>query len=113
MTKKNRGRERLVNCDKCGRTVRRDKAVYIEKAIFSNPLDRKDIVQGQPYMRTLTREVCYCPSCGKHLRIYDKKKRMQERQRERWQMRPFQFHGPRQGFGRERQDASGTGVQQQ
>ncbi|OIO27768.1 hypothetical protein AUJ16_02510 [Candidatus Micrarchaeota archaeon CG1_02_60_51] len=97
----NRGKERLVVCEKCGRQVRRDKAVFIEKALFSNPLERKDIIQGQPYMRTVTREVCYCPSCGKHLRIYDKKKRMQERQRERMQMRPMGGFHRREGFGSE------------
>ncbi|MFA4946374.1 MAG: hypothetical protein WC607_02415 [Candidatus Micrarchaeia archaeon] len=80
-----RGKERMVNCDKCGRLVRRDKAVYLEKPMFTNPLERKDIVQGQPYTRILTREVCYCPSCGKHLGIYEKKKRLNERIRERQQ----------------------------
>ena len=96
MAKKNsRGRERVVYCDKCGCQVRRDKAVYLEKPMFTNPLERKDIVQGQPYTRMLTREVCYCPSCGKHLRIYDKKKKMNERKREREQMRPFSSPRPR------------------
>ena len=50
-------------------------------------------MKGQPYTRMLTREVAYCPSCGKHLRIYDKKKKINARKREREQMRPF--HSPR------------------
>jgi len=82
-----RGRERVVTCEKCGRSVRKDKAVFIEKPIFTNPLERKDIAQGQPYTRMITREVAYCPGCGKHLRVYEKKKRQNERDREREQER--------------------------
>ncbi|MEM4255163.1 MAG: hypothetical protein QXR53_02435 [Candidatus Norongarragalinales archaeon] len=89
-----RGRERLVRCEKCGREVRRDKAVFIEKPILTNPLERKD-VYSETYTRVLTREVSYCISCGKHGRIFEKKKKMQERQRERERFgrfgdRPFQ-----------------------
>lgn len=80
-----RGKERVVTCEKCGRSVRKDKAVFIEKPIFTNPLERKDIAQGQPYTRMITREVAYCPGCGKHLRVYEKKKRQNERDREREQ----------------------------
>ncbi|MFH0836316.1 MAG: hypothetical protein V1834_04105 [Candidatus Micrarchaeota archaeon] len=92
-----RGKERTVNCDKCGRQVRRDKAVYYEKTMFSNPMDRKDVVD-EYYTRTLRREVAYCPSCGKHMGIYDKKKKQQERTREREFNRPF-FNKPRPSFG--------------
>jgi ribosomal protein S26 len=77
-----RGRERLVNCAQCGRQVRRDKAVTIEKAVFTNPLNR-DEVHDEQYTRMFTREFSYCPSCGKHFRIYQQKKRQQERERER------------------------------
>ena len=79
-----RGRERLVNCEKCGRKVRRDKAVFIEKPVFTNPLERKDVVDEQ-YTRMLTREFAYCPSCGKHLRIYEKKIQQNVREKERQQ----------------------------
>lgn len=77
-----RGAERMVRCEKCGRLVRRDKAVFIDKVMLSNPLERKDVYDEQ-YTRVISREVAYCPSCGKHGRIYEKKKRMMERQRER------------------------------
>ncbi|MBI5229044.1 hypothetical protein HY991_02955 [Candidatus Micrarchaeota archaeon] len=87
MGKRTRGRENQVRCEKCGRLTRRDKAVFIEKAIFSNPLDRKDVYD-ETYQRVLTREVAYCPSCGKHMRIYEKKTKQLERQRERAE-RPF------------------------
>jgi len=78
-----RGKEHTVRCTKCGRQVRKDKAVFIDKVVFSNPIDRKDIIEGEPYTPVMVREVAYCPSCGKHMRVYEKKKRMQERQRER------------------------------
>ena len=82
-----RGRERMVVCEKCGRQTRRDKAVYLEKVIFVNPLERKDVIQGEPYAPRVTREVAYCPSCGKHGRIYEKKARLNARNRERAEFR--------------------------
>jgi ribosomal protein S26 len=81
----NRGRERQVICVKCGRSVRRDKAVVLEKMVFANPLERKDVIVDE-YSRGTFREVWYCPSCGKHGRIYEKKKKLLARQRERAQM---------------------------
>ena len=81
----NRGRERQVICVQCGRSVRRDKAIVIEKMVFSNPLERKDVIVDE-YSRGTRREVWYCPSCGKHSRIYEKKKKLMARQRERQQM---------------------------
>lgn len=81
----NRGRERQVICVKCGRSVRRDKAIVIEKMVFANPLERKDVIVDE-YSRGTFREVWYCPSCGKHGRIYEKKKKLMARQRERAQM---------------------------
>ena len=99
-----RGRERLVRCEKCGRLTRRDKAVFIEKLMFSNPLDRNQ-VQDEQYRTAIFREVCYCPSCGKHGRIYEKKKQQNERNREREKaqeargQRPNHPYGPRPAFG--------------
>lgn len=99
-----RGRETVVVCDGCGRQVRRDKAVFFEKVIFSNPLQRHE-VYSETYTPRLTREVAYCPGCGKHLRIYEKKQRLQEMQRERAAAhghRPFhggQHHGYRPAYG--------------
>ncbi|MFQ5406436.1 MAG: hypothetical protein ACE5DI_04750 [Candidatus Micrarchaeia archaeon] len=97
MGKKGRGRERLVRCEKCGRLVRRDKAVFIDKVMFANPLDRHEVFDDD-YQRTLSREVAYCPSCGKHLRVYEKKKKMLQAQKEREQERAFRqrrFSRPR------------------
>ena len=78
-----RGRERQVHCEKCGRSVRRDKAVYIEKPILQNPLDRNQIAEPSTYRAVLTREVAYCPGCGKHLRVYEKKIKQNIRNDER------------------------------
>ncbi|OIO25006.1 hypothetical protein AUJ14_05190 [Candidatus Micrarchaeota archaeon CG1_02_55_22] len=82
MAKRGRGVEGMVRCEKCGRLTRRDKAVTIEKVILTNPLERKD-VHDESYTRNFVKEVTYCVSCGKHGRIFEKKKKMQERQRER------------------------------
>ncbi len=89
-----RGRERLVTCEKCGRQVRRDKAVFFEKVVFTNPVDRKEVYDNQ-YTPRLTREFAYCPSCGKHGRIYEKKKKLMQMQRERAELHPY-ASGPRQ-----------------
>ncbi|OIO23026.1 MAG: hypothetical protein COY72_00895, partial [Candidatus Nealsonbacteria bacterium CG_4_10_14_0_8_um_filter_35_10] len=83
----------MVICASCGKQVRRDKAVFIEKAVFSNPVDRKDADPSESYSRAFFREFAYCPGCGKHLRVYEKKKQMVERQRERARERTF--FGPR------------------
>jgi ribosomal protein S26 len=86
-----RGKERLVPCGKCGRLTRKDKVVCIEKVMLTNPVERKDVYDDQ-YQPRITREVCYCPSCGKHLRVYEKKTEQNERARERKAMggyRPF------------------------
>jgi ribosomal protein S26 len=77
-----RGREKLVSCDSCGRQVRRDKAVTLDKMLFSNPMEKKETVDEQ-YSRGTFGRLTYCPSCGKHKRIYEKKKQMLERQKER------------------------------
>ncbi len=83
----------MITCAQCGRQVRRDKAVTIEKPVFTNPLDRDEVADEQ-YTRMLTREFSYCPSCGKHFRIYQKKTQQNERSRERERNNQF-FNRPR------------------
>ena len=79
MASKKRGRERLVNCDSCGSRVPRDKAVSLMRTtVYSTDLRTADDVRTM-----ISREFHYCPSCGKHKRIYEKKKRMAARARER------------------------------
>ncbi|MBI3588259.1 hypothetical protein HY995_03190 [Candidatus Micrarchaeota archaeon] len=101
MGHKGRGAEGQVRCEKCGRLTRRDKAVYIDKVMLSNPLDRNQ-VQDPAYKRVFSREVAYCPSCGKHGRIYDKKIKQMERERafaEERASRPRQRYGDRNSYG--------------
>jgi hypothetical protein len=82
--------------------VRRDKAVYIEKPILQNPLDRHQIAEPSTYRAVLTREVAYCPGCGKHLRVYEKKIKQNIRDEERaarqreFASRRFHHHAPRE-----------------
>jgi ribosomal protein S26 len=97
-----RGKEGLVRCEKCGRQVRRDKAVYIDKPMLTNPLEIHQVAERETYRRAIFREVCYCISCGKHNRIFEKKKQQNERRRERERENPTNFaanrgsgHGPR------------------
>ncbi len=78
-----RGKERQVICASCKRYCRRDKAVYIEKVVFSNPIERKDTIDQDEYRAVFKREVAYCPGCGKHLRVYEKKTQENQRKRER------------------------------
>lgn len=79
MGSKKRGRERLVNCDSCGARVPRDKAVSIYRStVYSTDLKTADDVRTM-----ISREFHYCPSCGKHKRIYEKKKNQAARARER------------------------------
>ncbi len=99
MGKKGRGRERQVTCEKCGRTVRRDKAVFYEKAVFINPVERSEVYDTE-YSNITRREVAYCPSCGKHGRIYEKKQKIAEAQRERLaQKSQFGPRPPRPFYG--------------
>lgn len=113
----NRGRERQVRCEKCGRQVRRDKAVFIEKMMFSNPLDRNQ-VQDEQYRTAIFREVAYCPSCGKHGRIYQKKTEMLQRQRERARQReafgnrPPRPQGQRNTYSSRPQQQASSSTQQ-
>ncbi len=79
MGNKKRGRERLVNCDSCGARVPRDKAVSIYRStVYSTDLKTADDVRTM-----ISREFHYCPSCGKHKRIYEKKKEQAIRAKER------------------------------
>ncbi|MFA5105748.1 MAG: hypothetical protein WC506_02190 [Candidatus Micrarchaeia archaeon] len=99
MGNKKRGRERLINCDSCGARVPRDKAVSIYRStVYSTDLKTADDVR-----TSISREFHYCPSCGKHKRIYEKKKNQAARARERrdswgggYQHREGGFRG---GFG--------------
>jgi ribosomal protein S26 len=70
MPNKTRGRERLVNCDACGRTIPRDKSVtYNRMNVYSTDLKTADDV------RTTSRvESHYCISCAKSKRIFEKLK---------------------------------------
>ncbi len=64
-----RGRESLVRCDNCGRTVSSAKAVSDEKIIkYGTDMNNKDI-------KFMTRrKVYYCISCAKHKGIFEMKK---------------------------------------
>ncbi|MDE1768531.1 MAG: hypothetical protein KGH64_02980 [Candidatus Micrarchaeota archaeon] len=64
-----RGRESLVRCDSCGRTVPNNKAVSDEKIIrYGIDANNKDV-------KFMTRRtVYYCISCAKHRGIFEKKK---------------------------------------
>jgi len=70
-----KGREKLVNCASCGRRVPRTKAVsYQRGVVYSTDLKTADDIK--VFER---RKEYYCPSCGKHRKIYDKKKKMMAR----------------------------------
>ncbi len=111
-----RGKERQIICAGCKRYCRRDKAVYIEKVVFSNPIERKDTVEQESYRAVFKREVAYCPGCGKHLRVYEKKKQENERRRERELERATRqpvyrdrFHGRSGGYS---ESSKGTQTQE-
>jgi len=95
-----------VRCEACGRWTRRDKAVFIEKRVFSVPLERKEVTEPEAFKRAFFREVAYCPGCGKHLRVYEKKIRQAERERSRAERRPFE--GPRKKFRKWRESEAGA-----
>ena len=79
MGSRTRGRERLLNCDSCGRRIPRDKAVSYERStMYSTDLKTADDVR-----TFIRRENHYCPSCAKSKRIYEKKKEQMQRQRDR------------------------------
>lgn len=64
-----RGKETLVRCDNCGRTVSSAKAVSDEKIIrYGTDMNNKDI-------KFMTRrKIYYCISCAKHKGIFERKK---------------------------------------
>lgn len=74
-----RGRERLLTCESCRRQVPRGKAVEFEKRnVYSTDL------RGAENVFAITDQVVYyCISCAKHRKIFEKKKKMMERRRER------------------------------
>ncbi len=79
MGKKRRGRERSVSCANCGRTVPRDKAVeYTKRTHFTTDLKGDDNITFTGF-----NTVHYCISCGKHSRIFEKKKEQARRKKER------------------------------
>ena len=70
MPSKTRGRERLVNCDSCGRRIPRDKAVsYDQMVVYSTDLKTADDVKSTTHI-----EKHYCISCAKSKRIFEKLK---------------------------------------
>lgn len=78
MARRSRGKEGLVNCDSCGRRVPRDKVVELPARVFlSTDMKTADDVRYIGF-----RPMKYCPSCGKHKHIYEKKKNMAQRKRE-------------------------------
>jgi ribosomal protein S26 len=68
-----------MSCESCGRTVPRDKAIdYDRRTTFSTDLrDQENVVT------STFRTVYYCISCAKHRGIFEKKKQIAERRRER------------------------------
>ncbi|MEM3555805.1 MAG: hypothetical protein QXF56_03765 [Candidatus Micrarchaeia archaeon] len=67
-----RGRDRMVICGACGRRIPRSKAVKYERStVFSTDLKTADDVK---FIER--RKFYYCPSCGKSLGIYERKKKM-------------------------------------
>lgn len=70
-----RGSIKLINCASCGRRVPKDKALsYDRVTVYSTDLKTSDDVRTM-----LRREMHYCPSCAKHLKLYEKKARMMAR----------------------------------
>lgn len=75
-----RGRERLLHCESCGRTVPRAKAVeYAKRGAFTTDLRGEDNVTA-----FYDRIVYYCISCAKHRKIFERKKEIAARRRERF-----------------------------
>lgn len=65
-----KGSEKLICCASCGRRVPRTKAVSYQRGVmYSTDLKTADDIKVFE-----TRKEYYCPSCGKHRKIYDKKK---------------------------------------
>jgi ribosomal protein S26 len=79
MGKKRRGRDRLVTCISCGRSVPKNKAIeYERRSRISTDLRDENNVS----MMTSNIET-YCISCGKHRRITEKLKKQAARRKQR------------------------------
>ncbi|MGB9634847.1 MAG: hypothetical protein ACP5H8_01215 [Candidatus Micrarchaeia archaeon] len=69
--KKGRGRDPIMTCASCGRSVPRSKAVQdFRRVRYSTELRSADDVTF-----TDMRKVYYCISCAKHRKIFEKKKK--------------------------------------
>ena len=76
MPNKTRGRERLVTCDACGRSMPRDKSItYNTMNVYSTDLKTADDVRTSTHV-----EKHYCISCAKSKRIFEKLKNRAIRQ---------------------------------
>ena len=73
-----RGKEPLVNCDNCGRTIPRNKAVVDEKTVRYGT----DLHTGNDVRFMTKRKVYYCISCAKHKGIFEKKREFYQNRRE-------------------------------
>lgn len=71
-----RGKEPLVMCYKCNRRVPRDKAVEITKGMNFDLGEQQDVI-----IDLTRRNVYYCISCGKHLKVFEKKKELAAKKR--------------------------------
>ena len=72
MGKKGRGRDPLVSCAACGRSMPRSKAVQdIRRVRYSTELRVKD----EDVTYSEVRKLYYCISCAKHRKIFEKKKK--------------------------------------
>lgn len=79
MGRRRRGRDRLVTCVSCGRSVPRTKAVdYNRRARFSSDLKNKE---EDVYIVSESID-SYCISCAKHRGITQKKKEQMQRRRQ-------------------------------
>ena len=79
MPSKTRGREKLVTCVSCGRTMPKDKSVkYSKMTVYSTELKTADDVKTTTY-----EDSRYCMSCAKHRRIFEKLKNKAIRASER------------------------------
>lgn len=66
-----RGRANLVICSNCGRRIPRSKAVvYTRSIVYSTDLKTADDVKFFS-----SRKQYWCPSCAKHFKVYEKKKK--------------------------------------
>ncbi|PIT84042.1 hypothetical protein COU37_05285 [Candidatus Micrarchaeota archaeon CG10_big_fil_rev_8_21_14_0_10_45_29] len=85
---KPRGRDKLITCDSCGRRVPRDKALSLDTFTTYSTEFKGDTEEEKlnDTRTSLRREQHFCISCGKHRRLFDKKKRqvIRQAQKDRW-----------------------------